>query len=136
MDNNNPLYTSIKKENNSNSLTYNIIKYASLSLISTYAILKGMIALRKKNPNIFIINKKVGGTIGKYYYGGFEKIMTKREACLILNVSDRLTIKELKEVHKKMMILNHPDSGGSTYIASKINQAKDILMLSTRQYKH
>jgi hypothetical protein len=29
--------------------------------------------------------------------------------------------------YKKMMLLNHPDLGGSTLISHKINEAKDML---------
>lgn len=34
---------------------------------------------------------------------------------------------KVKQSHKKMMLLNHPDRGGSPYLAAKINQAKDYL---------
>uniref|UniRef100_A0A182YLJ9 J domain-containing protein n=1 Tax=Anopheles stephensi TaxID=30069 RepID=A0A182YLJ9_ANOST len=54
----------------------------------------------------------------KYYRGGFEPKMNKREASLILGV---------KDAHKKIMLLNHPDRGGSPYLAAKINEAKDFL---------
>lgn len=34
----------------------------------------------------------------------------------------------IKEAHRKVMLLNHPDRGGSPYIASKINQASEVMM--------
>jgi len=34
---------------------------------------------------------------------------------------------KIKEAHKRVMVANHPDAGGSHYVASKINEAKDIL---------
>lgn len=33
----------------------------------------------------------------------------------------------MKEAHRRIMIANHPDAGGSSYIATKVNEAKDML---------
>ncbi|CAH8438148.1 unnamed protein product [Heterobilharzia americana] len=63
----------------------------------------------------------------KYYKGGFEQNMSKREAALILGVSQQSGKNKIKEAHKRIMLLNHPDKGGSPYLAAKINQAKDLL---------
>ena len=63
----------------------------------------------------------------KYYRGGFEGKMTKREAALVLGVSPAAPAKRIKEAHKRIMLLNHPDKGGSPYLAAKINEAKDLM---------
>nr|CAG4650677.1 EOG090X0MNL [Sida crystallina] len=63
----------------------------------------------------------------KYYKGGFEPKMSKREASLILGVSQTANKIRIKDAHKKIMLLNHPDRGGSPFLASKINEAKDFL---------
>lgn len=63
----------------------------------------------------------------KYYRGGFETKMTKREAALILGVTQASRRNKVREAHRRIMLLNHPDRGGSPYLAAKINQAKDML---------
>ncbi|KAK8739328.1 hypothetical protein OTU49_003581 [Cherax quadricarinatus] len=63
----------------------------------------------------------------KYYKGGFEPKMTKREASLILNVSPNANSQKVKAAYKRMMLVNHPDRGGSPYISSKLSEAKDLL---------
>jgi hypothetical protein len=61
------------------------------------------------------------GPIGKYYKGGFENNMSKREAYLILGLSSRASEEDLKNAHKKLMLLNHPDSGIDIIIILYIN---------------
>ncbi|QIW95523.1 hypothetical protein AMS68_001041 [Peltaster fructicola] len=76
-------------------------------------------------------NRSRGATnaLGRAFYkGGFEKTMNKREAALILGVSERGITKEiLRKKHREVIMLNHPDRGGSPYLATKINEAKAFL---------
>ncbi|XP_055727028.1 dnaJ homolog subfamily C member 15-like [Salvelinus fontinalis] len=62
-----------------------------------------------------------------YYKGGFDQKMTKREASLILGISPTSTKSKVRDAHRRIMVLNHPDKGGSPYMAAKINEAKDLL---------
>ncbi|CDO94187.1 unnamed protein product [Kluyveromyces dobzhanskii CBS 2104] len=68
------------------------------------------------------------------YPGGFYNKMSENEALLILGISaqeiEMLDEKTLKQRHRRAMIVNHPDKGGSPFLASKINQARDILASS------
>lgn len=64
----------------------------------------------------------------KFYEGGFQPTMTRREAALILGIRENATADKVKEAHRKVMVANHPDAGGSHYLASKINEAKDVML--------
>lgn len=76
------------------------------------------------------VSSKLGGgaQTSKYLKGGFDPKMNAKEALAILNLNEStLTKKKLKEVHRRIMLANHPDKGGSPYLATKINEAKDYL---------
>ena len=81
----------------------------------------------EKRENIF--KQWFGVDVGtKYYEGGFEETMTRREAALILGVRETSSPARIKEAHRKLLVLNHPDTGGSTYMSGKINEAKELLL--------
>ena len=63
-----------------------------------------------------------------HYDGGFEDKMTKREAALILGIRESAPVDKVKEAHRRVLLLNHPDRGGSEFLAAKINEAKDLLL--------
>ena len=63
-----------------------------------------------------------------FYQGGFEEKMTKREAALILGVRESASREKIREAHRYMSRANHPDTGGSEFLAMKINEAKDMLL--------
>lgn len=45
---------------------------------------------------------------------------------------ENATPDKVKEAHRKVMVANHPDAGGSHYLASKINEAKDVMLGKTK----
>ncbi|KAJ2009156.1 mitochondrial import inner membrane translocase subunit TIM14 [Coemansia thaxteri] len=65
--------------------------------------------------------------------GGFDPKMSKREAALILGLKESsLTMERVKKAHRTIMLRNHPDRGGSPYMATKINEAKEFLETKAR----
>jgi hypothetical protein len=54
--------------------------------------------------------------------------MSRAEAFEVLGLRPGASESDIKEAHRRLMRGAHPDTGGSDWLAARINQARDILL--------
>ncbi|GAA5825480.1 hypothetical protein JCM5353_005318 [Sporobolomyces roseus] len=104
--------------------------FAALSLGARYSLRSAARNGARLNPLLAAIagTEGKGGGAQDWAKGGFQGKMDRKEAVEILGLREsHMTITRLKDAHRRIMLANHPDRGGSPYLASKVNEAKDLL---------
>lgn len=89
------------------------------------ALLNGVLLVILTRSNIKFNNSKA---YAKFINAKNNSQMSKTEAYEVLGLTDSANKEEITAAYKKMIMNNHPDKGGSKYIAQKIIMAKECLL--------
>ena len=81
--------------------------------------------INKEHPNIRGNHESESQSHPPTVNGG---AMSAEDALDILGLNAGATKNDISGAHRKLMSTLHPDKGGSTYLATRVNQAKDRLL--------
>jgi hypothetical protein len=64
-----------------------------------------------------------------------RKAIRPAEARALLGVGEQASLQEIRDAHRRLISRVHPDAGGSTELATRVNAARDALIaeLNRRQ---
>ena len=89
-------------------------------LTAGFVVLAGMIA--------YAVIFRRGGGESATRGAKSSRAMTLDEAYLVLGLNRGAMHDEMLAAHRNLMKRFHPDQGGTCYLASKINEDKDVLL--------
>lgn len=74
--------------------------------------------------------RQIGGGTGQRPNNGAKRsgTLSREEAYEVLGLRPGASEAEIREAHRRLMRGAHPDTGGSDWLAARINQARDILL--------
>ena len=73
-----------------------------------------------------------GQSSGSHAAGG-SAAMDKSEAMALLGLEEPFNKQDITQAHRSLMGKFHPDKGGNTYLATKLNKARDLLLEDVMQ---
>ena len=57
-----------------------------------------------------------------------RKAIRPAEARALLGVGEQASLQEIRDAHRRLISRVHPDAGGSTELATRVNAARDALI--------
>ena len=54
--------------------------------------------------------------------------MSRAEALEVLGLEDGVGVDEIEAAYKTLIVKNHPDQGGTDWLAARLNEARDVLL--------
>lgn len=60
--------------------------------------------------------------------GSTDGAMTRAEALSVLDLEEGATADDIQRAYRRIMAVAHPDHGGSSWMAAKVNEARRVLL--------
>lgn len=76
----------------------------------------------------FLIKIKEKFNLRTHQYKSSNELSNLDEAYEILGIHKSASVEEIEIAYKDLIRKNHPDNGGSEYLAKKINLARELIL--------
>lgn len=103
------------------------LHWLSAALTGAVPFLRRLTSLLRFAPLLQkLLGRKPGGPAAKAPVA--SSALTVDQARAMLEVLPSASKPDIVAAHRRLMVRNHPDRGGSNYIAAQLNSARDLLL--------